>query len=127
MRQREFRFLLFVAFAALLAVFAGCKSESPTAPPPTGTSGGGGSTGSGGGVTPPVGASVVLTASTTTPLTNSLVTITATVTQNGQPVANGTAVEFDTDNGTFTDVNDVRTIRTTTNGVATAVLTMTSA
>jgi len=103
----------------LTAALIGCKGESPTAPP---SGNGGGSNGSGG-VTPPVGANVVLTASSTAVQINSLVTLTATVTSNGQPVANGTAVEFVTDSGTFTDVNDVRTIRTTTNGVATVVLT----
>ena len=36
-------------------------------------------------------------------------------------------VEFLTDVGTFTDTQDVRTIRTTTNGVASAVLTNSSA
>ena len=108
---------------ALTAALIGCKGESPTAPP----SGNGGGSNSSGGVTPPVGASVVLTASSTAVQVNSLVTLTATVTSNGQPVANGTAVEFVTDNGTFTDVNDVRTIRTTTNGVATVVLTNSTA
>ena len=103
----------------LTAALVGCKGESPTAPP---SGNGGGSNGSGG-VTPPVGANVALTASSTAVQVNSLVTLTATVTVNGQPVANGTAVEFKTDNGTFTDVNDVHTIRTTTNGVATVVLT----
>jgi hypothetical protein len=129
MRTRQTRFLIFAPLAALLAVFAGCKAESPTAPPPvTSTSGGGsGGTSTSGGVTPPVGASLTLTANNTAPLTNSIVTLTATVTQNGQPVPNGTAVEFNTDNGQFTDVSATRTIRTTTNGVATASLTLTSA
>ena len=112
-----------ILLMALMAALIGCKAESPTAPP----SGNGGGSNSSGGVTPPVGASLVLTASSTAVQVDSLVTITATVTQNGQPVVNGTAVEFVTDNGTFTDVNDVRTIKTTTNGVATVVLTNSTA
>src|SRR5437588_4682777 len=112
-----------ILLMALMAALIGCKAESPTAPP----SGTGGGSNTSGGVTPPVGATVVLTASSTAVQVDSLVTITATVTQNGQPVANGTAVEFVTDNGTFTDVSDVHTIRTTTNGVATVVLTNSTA
>ncbi|HEX6159641.1 MAG TPA: IPT/TIG domain-containing protein [Thermoanaerobaculia bacterium] len=49
--------------------------------------------------------------------------ITATVTENGQPVPNGTAVEFQTNFGLFTDVEAQSTIRTTTNGIATVTLT----
>src|SRR4029077_16702522 len=59
MKQTKQRFIL-LALTALLALFAGCKGESPPAPPPvTGTSGGG--TGGSGGP-PPVGANIVLTA-----------------------------------------------------------------
>jgi hypothetical protein len=117
-----------VAVAALLAIFAGCKAESPTAPPSVGNGGtGGAGNPPSGGVTPPVGASIILTVSNPNPLTNSVTTISATVTQNGTLVPNGTAVEFVTDVGTFTDTQDVKTIRTTTNGVASAVLTNSSA
>ncbi len=107
-----------LALLAILALFAGCKSESastPTSPTPPPTTGGG--------TPPPTGASVTLTVSNANPTVSSVSTITATVTQNGSPVPNGTAVEFDTTFGTFTDTNEVKTIRTTTNGVASAVLT----
>jgi len=112
---------------ALLALFAGCKGESPTAPPPlTGTSGNGNGSGSTGGQ-PPVGANIALTVSTASPFTGSTSTITATVTQNNAPVPNGTAVEFATTalNANFTDTTDNPTtlIRTTTNGVAKATVT----
>jgi hypothetical protein len=129
MNRTKTRFLFYVALAALLAIFAGCKAESPTAPPSVGNGGTGGSGAPGGGVTPPSGASLTLTASTTTPQTSSFVTLTAAVTQNGQAVPNGTAVEFDSNNESaiFTDTQAVRTIRTTTNGVATATITSTSA
>jgi hypothetical protein len=112
-RQRKYLF----AAAALVLVFAGCKGESPTAPNsgPTSTVGGG--------VTPPTGANVTITASNTTPQVNGFSTITATVTENNQPVANGTAVEFTTNLGTFTEGNAQTLIRTTTNGVATVTLT----
>jgi hypothetical protein len=117
-----------VVVAALLAIFAGCKAESPTAPPSVGSGGtGGAGNPPSGGVTPPVGANIILTVSNPNPLTNSVTTISATVTQNGTLVPNGTAVEFVTDVGTFTDTQDVKTIRTTTNGVASAVLTNSSA
>src|SRR5437763_14807857 len=95
-RQRKY---LFTA-AALVLVFAGCKGESPTAPsstPPTTTVGG---------VTPPTSANIALTVSSTNPLVNSTSIVTATVTDaSGQPVANGTAVEFDTTLGVFTEGN----------------------
>ncbi|MEA2338412.1 MAG: hypothetical protein QOE82_2419, partial [Thermoanaerobaculia bacterium] len=96
---------------ALLALFAGCKGESPTAPPPiTGTSGGGTGSGSGTGQ-PPVGATIVLSATTLAPFTSSTSTITATVTQNNVAVPNGTAVEFSTTtaNASFTDTSDAPT------------------
>jgi hypothetical protein len=128
MNQTKTRLLFFLTLVALLAIFAGCKSESPTAPPPVGSGGtGGAGNPPGGGVTPPVGAGIVLTVSNPSPLIDSVSTITATVTLNGQAVVNGTAVEFVTNLGTFTDTNDVRTIRTTTNGVASAVLTSSTA
>jgi hypothetical protein len=109
---RDRKYLL--ALLALLVVFAGCKGESPTAP----TAGGGG-----GGGLPPVGATIVLTVSNATPLVNSTTVVTATVTQGGNPVPNGTAVEFNTTIGQWTDTGTTTTIRTTTNGVATATLT----
>lgn len=115
--------LILFALLVLLAAFAGCKGESPTAPEPS--SGGGGTPAPGGGTTPPVGASIVLTATNATPLAASTTTITATVTSGGQPVANGTAVEFATNFGSFSlsDPNLQSIIRTTTNGVATVTLT----
>lgn len=123
MKQTKQRFI-FLALTALLALFAGCKGESPTAPPPiTGTSGGG----TGGTAQPPVGATIVLTASTLTPFTASTSTITATVTLNNAPVANGTAVQFTTTsaNANFTDTSDNPTtlIRTTTTGIAKVTVT----
>jgi hypothetical protein len=130
MKQTTQRFIL-LALIALMALFAGCKGESPTAPPPiTGTTGGG--TGSGtGGTQPPTGASIALTVSTASPFTGSTSTITATVTQNNAPVPNGTAVEFATTatNANFTDTADNPTtlIRTTTSGVAKATVTSSTA
>jgi len=124
MKQTTQRFI-FLALIALLALFAGCKGESPTAPPPiTGTNG----TGSGsGGTQPPVGANIALSVSTAAPFTGSTSTITATVTQNNVAVPNGTAVEFSTTatNASFTDTADAPTtlIRTTTNGIAKATVT----
>ncbi len=109
-----------VLFAALLLIGA-CSSDSPTAPPPGG--------GSNGGNTPPTGASVTLAVSNDNPLVNSTSTITATVTENGAPVPDGTAVEFQTSFGAFVvgQATDTVLIKTTTNGVATATLTSTSA
>ena len=128
MKQTKQRFI-FLALVALLALFAGCKGESPTAPPPiTGTSGGG--TGSGT-TQPPVGASIALVASSAAPFTGSTSTITATVTLNNAAVPNGTAVEFatTTQNANFTDTTDNPTtlIRTTTSGVAKATVTSSTA
>jgi hypothetical protein len=120
LRQQTYLF----ALLALLVVFAGCKGESPTAPTPNGGSGGGGTSG---GTTPPVGATITLTVSNASPLVNSTSVVTATVTANGNPVPNGTAVEFDTTLGQWTDTASTVTIRTTTNGVATATLTSPSA
>lgn len=112
-RQHKYLF----AVAALVLVFAGCKGESPTAPsnPPTTTSGG---------TPPPTSGNIILAVSNPTPQVNASSTITATVTDaSNQPVANGTAVEFDTTLGTFTEANAQTVIRTTTNGVATVTLT----
>jgi hypothetical protein len=114
-----------IALLMLLALFAGCKGETPTAPPVSGPPG----SGPGGG-TPPVGATVTLTVSNPNPLTNSNTTITARVTQNNQNVPNGTAVEFGTTLGSFTEStgSDPRTIiRTTQDGQATVTLTSSSA
>jgi hypothetical protein len=113
MRQRKLIFALLV----ILPIFAGCKSESPTAPPPTT---GGAPTG---GVTPPVGASITLTVSNASPVVNSTSTITATVTVNNQPVPNGTAVEYSTNLGTFTDTGTNTTVKITNGGTASAILT----
>lgn len=110
------------ALCALLVVFAACKGESPTAPTPGGGTGGGGGVG-GGGTTPPVGATITLSVSNPNPLVNSTTVVTATVTLNGNPVPNGTAVEFGSTIGTWQDSGLPTTIRTTTNGVATATLT----
>jgi hypothetical protein len=110
-----------LALLALLFIFAACKGESPTAPP---TSTGGGS---GGNVTPPTAATLTLSASNLNPLVTSTTVITATATQNGQPVTNGTAVEFKTTAGTFSETQDVTAIRTTTNGIATVTLTNSAA
>lgn len=118
LRQRKYLF----ALLALLVVFAACKGESPTAPTTNGGAGGSGS-----GVTPPIGATITLTVSNASPLVNSTSVVTATVTANGNPVPNGTAVEFDTTLGQWSDTASAVTIRTTTNGVATATLTSPSA
>ena len=104
-----------IVLIAVLLLFAACKGESPTAPPP-----GGGIPP--GGTPPPSGVSVTLVASNPNPLVDSVVTITATVTLNNQPVANGTAVEFRTTAGVL-DGNGTAVIKTTTNGVATVTLT----
>jgi len=116
MRQRKMTF----ALLALLLLFAACKAESPTAP----TVGGGTPTG---GQTPPTNASIALSASNNNPLVNSNVTITAKVTINNQNVPNGTAVQFATTLGTFTDTGSVSTLKITTDGIATATLTSAAA
>ena len=117
-KNRTYLFALLI----VLALFAGCKGETPTAPPPSSGPG----TGPGGG-TPPVGATVTLTVSNPNPLANSSSTVTATVTSNNQPVPNGTAVEFGTTHGTFTENGQTTIIKTTTNGVATATVTASTA
>jgi len=106
------------ALLALLLLLAACKGETPTAPPP----GGGVPPG---GTTPPTGVTLTLTTTNASPLVDNTVVITATVTENGQPAPNGTAVEFTTSAGTFTNVTPGVTaiIRTTTNGIATVNLT----
>jgi hypothetical protein len=118
-----------VALLALILVvaMAGCKGESsPTAP--TVTPGGGGvtgSTGSTGTVTPPVGATLTLAVSNATPLVDSSSIITATVSSGGAAVPNGTAVEFQTDFGSFVQGASpavTTIIKTTTSGVARATL-----
>ncbi len=111
---------IFSAVLVLLLAFAACEGESPTEP----TRGGGGP---GGSTTPPTNASITLAVSNPQPLVGSTSTITATVTQSNQPVANGTAVEFSTNLGAFTDTSSNSTIRTTTAGVASAVLTSSAA
>lgn len=98
-----------------LVLLMGCEADSPTAPAP----GGGG----GGGTAPPQGANIALSVSNANPLVNSTATITATVTQDGSPVPNGTAVEFSTNLGTFVDTAANTTIKTTTGGAASATLT----
>jgi hypothetical protein len=109
-----------VALFVILALFAGCKGDSPTAPPPGGGNNGGGPT------TPPVSSSVTLTASNTSPVIDSIVTITATATLNGAAVPNGTAVEF-VSNGGVLDGGGTSIIKTTTNGVASVTLTASAA
>jgi len=111
-----------LAIVATVMLLAGCKGESPTSPTNNPTP-----TPPGGSVTPPSGAAVTLAVSSANPQVNSSSVITATVTQGGQPVPNGTAVEFTTDLGTFTEANAQTMIRTTTNGVATATLTSSAA
>jgi IPT/TIG domain len=108
-----------IALLALIAVFAGCKGESPTAPsssttgtvPPTTTGGASGT-------------SIILTATPSTGVIGTLPVIAAAVTINGQPAPNGTAVEFSTTLGLFTESATSSTIRTTTNGVATVTLSL---
>ena len=100
----------------LVLLLGACKGESPTAPPPS--SGNPPPTG-----TPPAtNVTLNLTASTATPLVDSTVTITATVTQNGQPAPDGTAVEFTTTRGGFNNTEVQSILRTTTNGVASVAL-----
>lgn len=100
---------------AVVMLFGACKGESPTAPPTGG--------GTPGGTPPPAGVTLTVTTTNTDPLIDSSVVITATATENGQPVPNGTAVEFETTGGVF-DATALLTsvIKTTTNGVATITL-----
>ncbi|HVT04313.1 MAG TPA: IPT/TIG domain-containing protein [Thermoanaerobaculia bacterium] len=113
---------LLMLLLVLVTAIAGCQGESPTAPTST-TGGGSGS----GGTPPPTGSTVVVTLSNANPLVLSTTQVTATVTVNGSPAPNGTGVEFSTDFGTFTDTNALTTIKTTTGGVASAILTATTA
>jgi hypothetical protein len=105
-----------IALFAILVLLAACKGESPTAPP----TGGGGPPG---GTPPPSGATLTLVASNTEPVVDSSVVLTATATLDGQPVPNGTAVEFSATDGVFDGGTESTIIKTTTNGVATATLT----
>ncbi|HYC60630.1 MAG TPA: IPT/TIG domain-containing protein [Thermoanaerobaculia bacterium] len=119
MRQQK----SWMALVALLFLFAACKGESPTAPPVGGGTGGGGGTG-----TPQTGVNVTLTASNANPVVDSIVTITAVVTIDGQPAPNGTAVEFAATGGSFSATEIVTSVlRTTTNGAATVELRSTVA
>jgi hypothetical protein len=111
---RQILVILAVFLAAMMLL--ACKGETPTSPTP-----GGGTPG--GSTTPPTGASIALSASNASPLAGSTTVISANVTQGGTAVPNGTAVEFSTNRGTFTDTGTDTTVRTTTSGVATAVLT----
>ncbi|MEA2464124.1 MAG: hypothetical protein QOJ98_1871 [Acidobacteriota bacterium] len=111
-----------LALFALLLILGACKGESPTAPAP-----GGGIPGGGNPNPTPTGIDVTLTSTNANPLVDSSVTITATVTQNGQPAPNGTAVEFATTRGSFDSTSSVAVIKTTANGVATVTLTSTTA
>ena len=105
MKNTTLRTLL-IAFAAALALaLAGCKGESsPTAPSTTTVVPGSP------GITPPTGATITLTVSNANPLVSSKVTVTATVTANGQPVPDGTAVQFTTSLGTFADTGQNTTV-----------------
>jgi hypothetical protein len=105
-----------IALVAALLLIGACTGESPTAPPP-----GGGPPGDS--TTQPSGATIVLEVSNPTPLVNSTSTITAVVTDGGQPVPNGTAVEFHTTLGTFTESGTASVIRTTTDGRTQVTLT----
>ena len=115
-RQKSWR----LALVAILLLIAACKGETPTAPP----SGSPGNPGN----TPVSNANIALTVSSTTPLINSTVTVTATVTLNGSPVPDGTAVQFSASNdATFSETGTGVTIRTTTNGVASTTVTKNAA
>lgn len=102
----------------MTVLFAGCEGESvdfPTRPQP-------------GTPTTPAGqVELTLTASTTNPLPNSISIITATVRVGGQTAPNGTAVEFTTNFGTFTENNAQSLVQVTNGGVASATLTATTA
>lgn len=115
MRTTKRSYSLIALLAAATMLFGACSGESPTRP----SSG----TPPGGGTPPPTGATITLTASNENPLVQSTSTITATVTENGQPVPNGTAVEFETNLGSFADTGGTTSLRTTTNGVATVIIT----
>ena len=100
----------------LLMALMGCQSDSPTEP----STGGGGS----GGSTPPTSdIAITLTASNSNPVAGSSTVITARATTGGNNVVNGTAIEFATTFGTFTETGEVFALRTTSNGAATVTLT----
>ena len=103
---------VWIVLIAVLFVLAACKGESPTAPP----------SGSTPTTPPPTGVSITLNTTNPDPLVSSSVTITATVTLNGAPVPDGTAVEF-LSTGGFLDTASRAIIKTTTGGVATVRLT----
>lgn len=107
---------LLLALFALVLILGACKGESPTAPP---TGGGGGG---GGGTTNTF--DMALTASNASPVVDSTSIITATVTLNGSPAPNGTAVQFTASGGAL-DGEGTSTIKTTTGGVASVTLTST--
>jgi hypothetical protein len=67
--------------------------------------------------------SITLAVSNANPLVDGTVTITATVTDGGQPVPNGTAVEFSGPEGVVLDGDDNSIVKTTTGGVATVTVT----
>ncbi|MGZ7040215.1 MAG: IPT/TIG domain-containing protein, partial [Thermoanaerobaculia bacterium] len=122
LRQRKYLF----ALLAILALFAACKGESPTVPP-IGSGGPGGS-----GTPPPVGSSVAITATNLNPISGSIVGLVVTVSQNNQPVPNGTAVELSTTRGNFVDPTSAAslgtaTILTTNNGQVLVNLTSSTA
>jgi len=122
MKTTTLRIVLIALVAVLALTMIGCKGESsPTAPPTTSTVPPGGT------VAPPTGATINLTVSNATPLVSSKVTITATVTQGGTAVPDGTAVQFTTTLGTFADTGQNTEIRTTTAGVATVSLSSSTA
>lgn len=109
-----------VAIVALTVLLASCKGESQSPTDPTG--GGTGTT-----TPPPTSPSITLTSTNSSPLVDSSSVITATVTQGGSNVPNGTAVEFTTNLGTFTEANAQTVIRTTTNGQASVTLSSSTA
>lgn len=108
---------ILVVAAAIFA--AACSGDSPSAPSPGPNPGTGGG-GTGGGQT---GVAVTVETSNVTPLVASTSLIRAVVTNNGQPAANGTAVEFTTTFGTFQETGTASALRTTQGGVASVTLT----
>jgi hypothetical protein len=102
---------------ALVASILACKGESPTAPAP----GPGPNPPPGGTTPPPAGVEVTFIVSNSDPLVDSTVTATATVTNNGAAVPNGTAVEFTATGGSY-GVTGQSLVKTTTNGVASITL-----
>jgi hypothetical protein len=111
MKQRK----LSIALMALVLVFGACKGESPTAPDP----------GTGVPNQPPATGvtTLAVTASNANPLVDSTVVVTATVTRDGQPVPDGTAVEFASTGGGLDGSTATSLIKTTLNGVASVTLT----